>query len=266
MMKRLLLTTVLGLLLISTSLPDDKIEIGIDEQLGKHIPLDAVFNDEDGNQVKLGDLITEPTVLALVYYHCPGICNPLMFELANVMNKSDLEPGYDYNVISISIDDLETPQKASEKKKEMMSGFDKDVPQNSWRFLTGNKENIKKVADAAGYYFKREGTEFRHSGALIFIDKTGKICRYLIPSYTENHGFGILPFDFKMAVLETSKGKETPTIARVLQLCFSYDPQGKTYALNFTRIFGVAILLFAGIFFLVMKLKPKKEIKNKGDC
>jgi protein SCO1/2 len=262
MMKRLLLTTVLGLLLISTSLPDNKIEIGIDEQLGKHIPLDAVFNDENGNQVELGKLIKGPTVLALVYYHCPGICNPLMFELANVMNKSDLEPGYDYNVISISIDDLETPQKASEKKKEMMSGFDKDVPQNSWRFLTGTKENIKKVSDAAGYYFKREGTEFRHSGALIFVDKTGKICRYLIPSYTENHGFGILPFDFKMAVLETSQGKETPTIARVLQFCFSYDPQGKTYALDFTRIFGVAILLFAGIFLLVIKLKPKKEIKK----
>ena len=139
------------------------------------------------------------------------------------------------------------------------SGFDKDVSQNSWRFLTGTKENIKKVSDAVGYYFKREGTEFRHSGALVFIDKTGKICRYLIPSYTDNHGFGILPFDFKMAVFETSKGKESPTIARVLQFCFSYDPQGKTYALDFTRIFGVAILLFAGIFLLVIKLKPKKE-------
>jgi protein SCO1/2 len=261
-MKRLLFIAVFSLLLVSTYTANDKIEIGIDEQLGKHIPLDAVFNDENGNQVELGKLIKGPTVLALVYYHCPGICNPLMFELANVMNKSDLEPGYDYNVISISIDDLETPQKASEKKKEMMSGFDKDVPQNSWRFLTGTKENIKKVSDAAGYYFKREGTEFRHSGALIFVDKTGKICRYLIPSYTENHGFGILPFDFKMAVLETSQGKETPTIARVLQFCFSYDPQGKTYALDFTRIFGVAILLFAGIFLLVIKLKPKKEIKK----
>ncbi|MEJ2103841.1 MAG: SCO family protein [Ignavibacteriaceae bacterium] len=258
-MKRFLLVSIVGLLLISISKPNDKIEIGIDEQLGKHIPLDAMFNDENGNQVKLGNLITEPTVLALVYYHCPGICNPLMFELANVMNKSDLEPGYDYNVISISIDDLETPQKATEKKKEMMSGFDKDIPQNSWRFLTGTKENIKKVSDAVGYYFKREGTEFRHSGALVFIDKTGKICRYLIPSYTDNHGFGILPFDFKMAVFETSKGKESPTIARVLQFCFSYDPQGKTYALDFTRIFGVAILLFAGIFLLVIKLKPKKE-------
>ena len=258
-MKRLFLVNILGLLLISAAAPDDKIQIGIDEQLGKHIPLNAVFNDEDSNQVKLGDLITEPTVLALVYYHCPGICNPLMFELANVMNKSGLEPGYDYNVICISIDDLETPQKASAKKKEMMSGFDKNISRDSWRFLTGTKENIRKVSDATGYYFKREGTEFRHSGALIFIDKTGKICRYLIPSYTENHGFGILPFDFKMAVLETSKGKEVPTIARVLQLCFSYDPQGDTYVLNFTRIFGVAILLFAGIFLFVIKLKPKKE-------
>ena len=254
-----LLVTIFYLLLVSTTFANDKIQIGIDEQLGKHIPLDAVFNDEDSNQVKLGDLITEPTVLALVYYHCPGICNPLMFELANVMNKSDLEPGYDYNVISISIDDLETPEKAFEKKQEMMSGFEKNISQESWRFLTGTKENIRKVSDAAGYYFKREGTEFRHSGVLIFVDKTGKICRYLIPGYTENHGFGILPFDFKMAILETSKGRETPTIARVLQLCFSYDPQGQTYVLNFTRIFGVAILLFAGIFLLVIKLKPKKE-------
>jgi protein SCO1/2 len=258
-MKRLIITTIFGLFFISASVPNNKIEIGIDEQLGKHIPLDAVFNDENGSQVKLGDLINGPTVLALVYYHCPGICNPLMFELANVMNKSDLEPGYDYNVISISIDELETPQKASEKKKEMLSGFNKNVPENCWKFLTGDKENIKKVADAAGYYFKREGNDFRHSGALIFVDKTGKICRYLIPSYTENHGFGILPFDFKMAVLETYEGKETPTIARVLQLCFRYDPKGDTYALNFTRIFGVAILLFAGIFLLVIKLKPKKK-------
>jgi protein SCO1/2 len=45
-----------------------------------------------------------------------------------------------------------------------------------------------------------------------------------------------------------------------LRFCFSYDPEGQSYALNFTRIFGAAILLFAGIFFLIIKLKPKKEI------
>lgn len=259
-MKLLTIFTLFILSLISVTFANDKIEIGIDEQLGKNIPLDVKFNDENGNPVELRDLISGPTVLALVYYHCPGICNPLMFELANVMNKSDLEPGYDYNVVSISIDKFETPEQAFKKKEEMLSGFDKDISSNSWRFLTGSEVNIKKVTDAAGFYFKREGNELRHAGALIFVDKNGKICRYLFPSYTENHGYGILPFDFKMAVLETSEGKATPTISRVLRFCFSYDPEGQSYALNFTRIFGVAILLFAGIFFLIIKLKPKKEI------
>jgi protein SCO1 len=259
-MKLFISTLILSIVLVSFSFSNNQIEIGIDEQLGKNIPLDVTFNDENGNRVTLRELINGPTVIALVYYSCPGICNPLMFELANVMNKSDLEPGYDYNVVAISIDEFENPEKASAKKKEMFSGFDKEVSSESWRFLTGKLENIKTVTNAAGFYFKREGNELRHAGTIIFVDKDGKICRYLFPSYTENHGYGILPFDFKMAVLETGEGKVSPTIARFLRFCFSYDTEGQKYALNFTRIFGAAILLFAGIFFLIIWLKPKKEI------
>lgn len=259
-MKYFLTNIVLIFILTSVSFSNNKLEIGVDEKLGNNIPLDLTFNDENGNPVKLRDLISGPTVLALVYYNCPGICNPLMFELANVMNKSDLEPGYDYNVVAISIDEYENSKNASEKKKEMLSGFDKDISPDSWRFLTGSLENIKAVTNAAGFYFKREGKELRHAGTLIFLDKNGKICRYLFPGYTENHGYGILPFDFKMAVIETSESKVTPTVARFLRFCFSYDPEGNRYALNITRISGVAILLFVGIFLLVMKLKPKKNI------
>ena len=153
-MKFLILNIIFSLLFVSVLLSNDLIEIGVDEQLGKNIPLNVTFNDENGNQVILKDLITGPTVIALVYYNCPGICNPLMFELANVMNRSDLEPGYDYNVISISVDEFETPEKASNKKKEMLSGFDKEVSPESWRFLTGSIENIKTVTNAAGFYLK----------------------------------------------------------------------------------------------------------------
>jgi protein SCO1/2 len=45
----------------------------------------------------------------------------------------------------------------------------------------------------------------------------------------------------------------------MLRFCFRYDPEGNKYALDITRIFGAAILLFAGVFFLVIKLKPKKK-------
>jgi len=242
-------------------LPNEKqIEIGIDEQLGKTFPLQEKFVDENGNEVLLKNLFTKPTVLSFVYYNCPGICSPLLLELANTINKSDLVLGVDYNIVVISMNELETQDDALTRKKTIFQALDMNVPPESWRFLTGDSATIKKVADAAGFYFERQGKDFLHTGAFIFIDKEGKICRYLFPSYTDKRGFGILPFDFKMAILETSEGRISPTIGKVLQFCFKYDPKGRTYVLNLTQIFGSIILLFVGIFIVYLRFKPKKEI------
>jgi len=253
--------SLLILFFVSSTQADDKIKVGIDEQLGSYIPMDVKFKDAGGNEVNLGELISgsDATVLAFVYYQCPGICSPLLFELSDVINKSDLELGYDYNIIVISMDEYETPQIAAEKKKTFLSALDSDVSEDSWKFLTGDSADIKTISDAAGFYFKREGNQFRHSGVFIFIDKEGKICRYLIPGYTDKGGFSILPFDFKMAVLETNSGKVSPTVAKVLQFCFSYDPEGKSYVLNVTRIFGAGILILAILFLMFIIFKPKKE-------
>jgi protein SCO1/2 len=257
-----ILIVLVGISLQSIIPDDSKIEVGIDEQLGSVIPLDVPFNDADGNVVTIKELLsdTQATVLAFVYYKCPGICSPLLFEITDVVNKSDLELGYDYNIISISMDEFETPEIAAEKRRAFLSVIDKRPPENSWKFLTGDSANIKQVSDAAGFYFKREGEQFKHSGALIFVNSEGKICRYLFPGYRDRTGFSILPFDLKMAVLETGKGKVTPTIARVLQFCFSYDPEGKGYVLNVTRIFGAGIVLLAAVFFIFILRKPKKAI------
>jgi protein SCO1/2 len=237
--------------------------IGIEEKLNSTIPLDLAFNDSNGEKVILKDLINKPTIIDFAYYHCPGICTPIMEEVANVVNKSDLEPGEDYTLLSISMDENETPAMAQKKKESIIEIIQRDVPSSSWRFLTGDKSNIKKLADAAGYKFKRTGDQFIHSGALIFVDEKGKICRYLIPEFSERRkGFGILPFDFKMAVLETAKGKATPLIAKVMQFCFSYDPKGKSYVFNFTKISGGVILLLAAIFVIYITVKPKKEKSN----
>ncbi len=253
---------IASFLLINIQLLSDekKIEVGIDEQLGKTIPLEESFIDENGNKVILKDLFIKPTVLSFVYYNCPGICSPLLMELSDIINKTDLVLGVDYNVVVISMDEHETPNDAMTRKQTFLKVLDKNIPPDSWKFLTGDSATIKKVADASGFYFKRQGKDFLHSGAFIFVDKYGKICRYLFPSFSERSGFGILPFDFKMAVLETSEGKISPTIAKVLQFCFTYDPEGQTYVVNFTRIFGAGILVFVGLFVLYIKFKPKKEI------
>lgn len=260
-MKIFLLIYLLFTLFSFKIFADEKqIEVGIDEQLGKTIPMQEYFVDENGDKVLLKNLFAKPTVFAFVYYNCPGICSPLLMELTNVINKTDLVIGVDFNVVVLSIDELETPKDAITKKQTFFQAFDKTVPPESWKFLTGDSATIKKIADAAGFYYKRQGKDFLHNGAFIFIDNQGKICRYLFPSYTDRRGFGILPFDFKMAVLETSKGKISPTMAKVLQLCFRYDPEGKTYVLSFTRIFGAGILILIGIFvFVFLRVKRKKD-------
>jgi protein SCO1/2 len=261
---KLLSKISLVIILLSVWIPaqSKKIEIGIDEQLGKKLPLNLYFTDETGNRKELREFITGPTALAFVYYECPGICSPLMTSIAEVVNKVNMEPGEDYSIITLSIDEFEKPALAADKKQNYMKLIEKKFPEGAWRFLTGDSISIKTVTDAAGFYFKREGTQFIHSGAVIFISEEGKICRYLFPSYSDSKGYSILPFDFKMAITETSKGVSTPTIARVLQFCFSYDPEGKTYALNLTRIFGAGILFMAIIFVLYITIKPKKKEKK----
>ena len=262
---KLLSKISLVIILFSIWIPaqSKKIEIGIDEQLGKELPLNLYFTDEMGNKKELGEFITGPTALAFVYYECPGICSPLMTSIAEVVNKVNMVPGENYNIITLSIDEFEKPALAADKKHNYMKLIEKKLPESAWRFLTGDSVSIKTVTDAAGFYFKREGTQFIHSGAVIFISEEGKICRYLFPSYSDSKGYSILPFDFKMALVETSEGKATPTIARMLQFCFSYDPEGKTYALNLTRIFGAGILFMAIIFVLYVTIKPKKKDKSK---
>ena len=234
-------------------------DLGIVEKLGSYIPLDVAFNDEVGNKVILRDLVKRSTLIAFVYYKCPGICSPILTELANVTGKVDLIPGEDYNIVTISMDDHEKPSDAFEKKKAILGFTQNGFPLDAWNFLTGDSLNIKKVANAAGYYFKRTGNNFIHSGGFIFITKEGKICRYIYPDVSSKGGFTILPFDFKMALIETSQGKETKTMSKLIQYCFSYDPAGRTYVFNITRVFGAGIIILLAVFVVFFVIKPKKE-------
>jgi protein SCO1/2 len=87
--------------------PKDLSRIGIDEKLGQFIPLDLTFHDENGRPITLRQLIHTPTILALVYLHCPNVCSLLLQNLADVLNRLPAEPGKEYEVLSISFDETE---------------------------------------------------------------------------------------------------------------------------------------------------------------
>ena len=78
--------------------------IGIDEKLGETIPLDLIFTNEAGEEVTLDQLIDKPTILTLIYLRCPSICSPLINEVARNVEEVDLEPGVDYELLTVSFD------------------------------------------------------------------------------------------------------------------------------------------------------------------
>ncbi len=219
-------------------------EVGIDEKLGDTIPLELTFKDSNGKTVKLADLITKPTVLSLVYFHCPTVCKPMLGAKVDVLDRIDLIPGKDYNALTISFNERETPENAKTIKDHFLGSFkSKKFPGDAWHFLTGDEEAIKKLTDAVGFRFKRDGEDFIHATGLIMVSPEGKITRYFL-------GLSFLPFDTKLGVIEASEGKIGPTISKVLLYCFRYDPEGKRYVFDILKV-TATVTIFFGLFFVL---------------
>jgi protein SCO1/2 len=226
--------------------------IGLDQKLGQLIPLDLTFLDENGHSVTSRELIHAPTILALVYLHCPNVCSLLLQNTADVLNRMPAEPGKDYNVLSVSFDETEKPDLALQRKEVYLQMITKPFPRDAWRFLTGDKENIHKLTEAVGFHFKRVRDDFEHPVALIVLAPDGRIVRYL-------YGAAPLPYDLKLALVEASQGRIGPAIAKVVQFCFSYDPKANKLVFNLLRVTGTVTLLFALTFVAFLLLKGKKQ-------
>ena len=111
----------------STGLPKVLNKVGIDQRLNEQLPLDAVFKDEQGNEVRLGQFFNsgKPVVISLVYYQCPMLCNQVLngmlgaFPVVIQYRRAILE------VVTVSFDTKETPQLAAEKKQTYVKGYNR---------------------------------------------------------------------------------------------------------------------------------------------
>jgi protein SCO1 len=223
--------------------------IGVDEKLGETLPGDIRLIDESGDTVYLEHLIDKPTILTLVYYRCPGICSPLMEGIAEAIDRTDLVLGEEYQVFTISFDPRETTELAVNKKRNHLMLMRNRAAEDHWKFFTSDSASIARLADGVGFRYKRAGNDFIHSATLIVVGPQGKISRYLNGTY-------FLPFEVKMAVLEASEGRVGPTINKILQFCYTYDPSGQTYVLNITKVAGIIILFFSLLLLVVLSVKP----------
>jgi protein SCO1 len=226
--------------------------VGIDEHLGSFVPRDAQFRLEDGTRVTMGDLVRKPTILALVYYRCPNACDSMLTGMADVIRLMGDDTAKGFQVVTLSIDETETPAEALRAKDLALQSIMGPFPPDAWRFLTGEKNDITAVADAVGFRFRRSGEDFDHPLGLVILSPRGKIVRYMT-------GTDFLPVDLKMSLLEASSGTVGPTIARVLRFCFSYDPQNHKMVFNILKIVAIVTLAVAAALVLYLVLAGRRR-------
>jgi len=238
------------------AIPAQDLTVGIHEKLGETLPLDLTFVNEENDTVSLKQLIDKPTILSFVYFDCPGLCSPLLNGVSELVTHLDLVLGKDYEIITISFNTKDTPEKAQTKKKNFVQKIGAEN-QLHWHYLTGSDQNIQAITQAVGYTFKPQGLDFAHPSAIIMVSPEGKITRYL-------YGLNYLPFDVKMATIEAQKGLPQASINKFLEICFAYDPQGRTYTLQVTRIVGILSIGIALILITSLLIKGRrKSIKTE---
>ncbi len=251
----LTLLIVFGLAVSIHSQVDQSEEVGVFEHLGETLPLDLKFVNEKFETVTLRQLIDKPTILSFVYFDCPGLCSPLLDGVGNVIKKSDLKLGVDYQVITISFNFRDTPDKAKIKKDKFVDKYAKGNDKG-WHFLTTDSVTIFKITDAAGFKTKAVGLDFVHPSAIIAISPQGMITRYL-------YGISYLPIDFKMAIIEANKEQPRSSIQKLMLVCYTYDPENKRFGLDITKITGSIIIFFLLVFIVVYIIRPKRKNKQQ---
>ena len=214
-------------------------DVGIDQKLGAQVPLDVVFRDHTGKEVKLGDYFGKthrPVILTLVYYQCPMLCTMVLNDTVRTMNGlSTLTAGKDYDVLSVSFDPKETPQLAEGKRKRYLHEYGKRGALGGWNFLVGPQDSIKKLTDAVGfrYAWDPKYQQYAHASGLMILTPDGRVSRYF-------YGLDYSVFDVRLSLIEASDGKIGTPVEQVMLYCFHYDPSTGRYSLAITNILKVA--------------------------
>ena len=227
----------------SAQIPDQLKEIGVVEKLGSSLPLhEFTFRNEQGEVVQLDRYFQRgvPVLLTLIYYQCPNLCNFMLNGLVQSLKELSWTPGQQFEIVTVSINPNETPDLAQAKKDSYFKVYQRPQAAKGWHFLTGDEDQIKKLADHIGFRYRYDPVEkqYAHSAVLPVLTPEGKISRYL-------YGIEFAPKDLRLALLEASQGKIGTVVDRILLFCYKYDPLTRKYSVYLTKLMQVGCVATA---------------------
>ena len=241
----------------STGLPKALSEVRIEQKLDQQLPLDLVFRDESGQQVKLGQYFGQkPVVLAFVYYDCPMLCTQVLNGMVTSFRVLPFQIGNEFDVVTVSFDPRETSALAAAKKKVYLDYLPEKMragANSGWHFLTGDQASITQLTDAAGFHYRwdEETKQFAHASAIMVTTPHGKLSRYF-------YGIEYAPRDLRLGLIESSANKIGSPVDQLLLYCYHYDPATGKYGAAIMRVMRIAgVLTILGILAMLLLLKAR---------
>ena len=245
---------------ISTGLPPALKEVGIDQRLNEQVPLDAVFKDDQGREVRLGEYFKgKPVMLALVYYSCPMLCNQILNGMLSSVRQVSFDAGEEYQIVAISFDSRETPELAATKKQTYVKAYNRANGNAGWHFLTGDETNIKRVTSAVGFRYKWDDktNQFAHASGMFVLTAEGKLARYF-------YGIEYRPRDVRLGLVEASQNHIGTPVDTLMLYCYHYDPAKGKYGASVFNAMKVAGVITVGLIIgMLLKLR-RRETKPIG--
>ena len=240
-----------GLGSTESGLPKALRDVGIEQRLNEQLPLDAVFRDEAGREVRLGDYFTtRPVVLVLAYYDCPMLCTQVLNGAASALKVLPFDAGREFEVVVLSFAPREQPSLAAAKKEVYMQRYGHEGAAAGWHFLTGEEPQIKRVTEAVGFHYNwDEATkQFAHASGIMVATPQGRLSHYF-------YGIEYAPKDLRLSLVEASANRIGSAVDQLLLYCYHYDPASGKYGMvvmNVVRVAGAltVIGIIALLFFL----------------
>jgi len=234
-------------------------QVGIDQHLNGQLPMDAVFTDETGAAKPLSAFFGKrPVVMQIVQFNCANLCSMEMNGMCRTASACPLQPGKDYDLLTISFDPTETAELGAAKKRNYQSQINKDGVAGAWHFLTGSPDSIKALTQAAGfrYVYDAPNKQYVHSGALFIATSDGRLSKYLYLTAGEYS-----PNDMRLAVADAGNEKIGSLSDEILLFCFHYDPDTGRYTLavrNLLRLFA-SITLLGLVSFILIQVRRERH-------
>ncbi len=232
-------------------------EVGFDQKLGGQVPLDTVFRDETGREVKLSRYFGKrPVILHLMYFECPMLCGMAIEGLLRSLRALSWDVGREFDVLTVSFDPREGPELAKAKRENVLATYGRAGAGEGWHFLTGSEGSIRALTGSVGfrYVWDEKQKQFAHPTGIVVLTPSGKISRYFF-------GIEFPTKDLRLGLIDSTTEKIGGLTDQLLLMCSHYDPHAGRYTPFATNLMkgGGAVTLVVVVTFVAVMLRRERK-------